>query len=647
MRPALILVDIQRDYLRAPGLQPAADALVARAATLLDACRRRRVPVIHVWTTVRRDDDRRLPHWKASNRWICVEGTGGHLPPTQLQPTGSEAVVHKSGFDAFGPAGLEAALAATGCDHVIVAGLHLHACVRALVTGCLERGLKVTLADDAVASDDPVHAACTRRWLADRLVRFHPVHEVPLQLDGASATAIVHRSPRHSDTLLFEVPVAGADEVSAAGSRAQAAWREWRATRFDVRATVLEGFAARLERAAHELGRQMALDIGKPLSHGAEEVARAAANVRDVLRHAAKLTLEQRLPAGTVRRQPLGAVALISPWNNPVAIAVGKIAPALAYGNSVVWKPAPPATSISLRILAMLADAGAPPDLVQVIAGDRTTALRLAAEPTIDAVTFTGSDLAGRDIQAVCARRMIPLQAELGGNNAAIVWSDADLSHAAARIAWGGFGFAGQRCTANRRVVVEAGCFERLWCELCHAAERLTLGDPLDPATDIGPLIDSRKRDDFVAAIDRARSEGGAVSRVQRLFEGCVDQEWIKSAAYAHPILAACDDAGHPLVQEESMAPLIVVQRATDFTHALALCNTVRHGLAAALFGGSPELRQRFLCEARAGILKLDDSTAGVDVSLPFGGWKASGIGPPEHGLADPMFYTRIQAVYE
>ncbi len=647
MRPALVLVDIQRDYLRASGLQPAADALVSRAATLLDACRRRQVPVVHVWTTVRHDDDRRLPHWKAANRWICVEGTDGHRPPPPLQPTGSETIVHKSGFDAFGPAGLEAALASTGCDHVIVAGLHLHTCVRAVVTGCLERGLQVTLADDAVASDDPVHAACTRRWLADRLVRLQRVHEVLLHLDGVTATVLVHRSPRHSDTVLFEVPVAGADEVAAAGSRAQAAWRTWQATSLEARATVLEGFADRLELAAPDLARQMALEIGKPLSHGREESARAAASVRDVLRHAAMLPLEQRLPAGIVRRRPLGAVGLISPWNNPVAIAVGKIAPALAYGNSVVWKPAPPATSISLRLLALLADAGAPPDLVQVVTGDRTTALRLAAEPTIDAVTFTGSDLAGRDVQAACARRMIPLQAELRGNNAAIVWSDADLPRAAARIAWGGFGFAGQRCTATRRVVVEAACFERVWRELCNAAGCLTLGDPLDPATDIGPLFDSRKRDDFVATIDRARSQGGAVSRVQRLFDGRVDEAWIRAGAYAHPILAACDDPRHPLVQEESMAPLIVVQRATDFTHAIALCNTVRHGLAAALFGGSPELRQRFLCEAQAGILKLDDSTAGVDASLPFGGWKASGIGPPEHGLADPMFYTRLQAVYE
>jgi alpha-ketoglutaric semialdehyde dehydrogenase len=284
-------------------------------------------------------------------------------------------------------------------------------------------------------------------------------------------------------------------------------------------------------------------------------------------------------------------------------------------------------------------------DAVQILTGDRTTAQALAADRHIDAVTFTGSGLAGYDLQEMCSRRAIPFQAELGGNNAAIVWDDADLPRAAAQIAWGAFGFAGQRCTANRRVIVSAAQAERVWRELHLAASRLLWDDPLDAATEIGPVIHPDKRDELIGQIERAQADGGA-HRVTRPFEQRATEPWVQRGAYAQPVIAACDVPAHPLVQEETMGPLLVMQRAEDFDHALALCNGVRQGLAAALFTEDAELRQRFLADAQAGMLKLNTSTAGADVTLPFGGWKASGIGPPEPGPADWMFYTRMQAVY-
>jgi acyl-CoA reductase-like NAD-dependent aldehyde dehydrogenase len=133
---------------------------------------------------------------------------------------------------------------------------------------------------------------------------------------------------------------------------------------------------------------------------------------------------------------------------------------------------------------------------------------------------------------------------------------------------------------------------------------------------------------------------------VEFLFESCADEPWVKAGAYAQPVIVCCDDPAHPLVQEETMSPLLVVQRAAQFEEALKLCDGVRHGLAAALFSNFAALQEKFLAEARAGILKINSSTAGVDVSLPFGGWKVSGYGPPEHGAGDRLFYTRMQAVY-
>jgi acyl-CoA reductase-like NAD-dependent aldehyde dehydrogenase len=293
----------------------------------------------------------------------------------------------------------------------------------------------------------------------------------------------------------------------------------------------------------------------------------------------------------------------------------------------------------------LLRDSGAPPDVVQVVEGDRTTAQQLASHELVDAVTLTGSEAAGYDLQGICAHRSIPFQAELGGNNAALVWNDIDLERAAREIAWGAYGFAGQRCTATRRVVVGHRRFDTLWGAIATAASRLVWDDPINPATDVGPVIDTAKRDEHDDQVRRAAADA-CVHRLERLFAGRAAEPWSRAGAYAQPVLVACDDMAHPLVQEESMAPVIVVQRATDFEEGLAAVNGVRHGLAAALFSDDPELQRRFLADARAGILRLNASTAGADVTLPFGGWKASGIGPPEHGVADRMFYTRLQAVY-
>ena len=645
MKPALLLVDLQGDYLKAAGLQPTADLLVSRAAALLNGCRERQIPVIHIWTTVRRDNDRRLPHWKKAHRWHCVAGTDGHKTPAPLQPIQNETTINKSGFNGFAGGELDAVLKNINCDSVILAGIHLPTCVRTIAAESLERGLHIFIAGDAVAGNDPVYAAATRRWLAERGIEFISTNEILSRLDGNAPSKLVHHSPRETNKKLFEIPIAGADEIAAAALSAQKAWPIWRRTDLSSRCEILERFAGRLEAAAPDLARQMAVEIGKPISHGLEEVRRAAGNIRDVIRRASAFEFQKREAAGLVRHEPVGVVALISPWNNPVAIPVGKIVPALVYGNTVVWKPAPAATNISENILKLSRESGVPADAVQLLTGDHTTAQKLAADENVNAVTITSSAPAGFAIQEICARRFLPLQAELSGNNAAIVWDDADLPPAAKQIAWGAFGFAGQRCTANRRVIVSAARFDVFWRELKIAAEKLHWGDPLEKSTDIGPVIHAGKRAEQAALIQAAQNSGAA-HRVEFLFESRAKEPWVKAGAYAQPVMAGCDDVHHALVQEETMSPLLVVQRAENFEQALKLCNGVRHGLVAALFSNSADRQGKFLMAARAGMLKINSATAGVDVSLPFGGWKMSGLGPPEHGEGDRLFYTHMQAVY-
>jgi acyl-CoA reductase-like NAD-dependent aldehyde dehydrogenase len=463
------------------------------------------------------------------------------------------------------------------------------------------------------------------------------------QLDGLPPKKSVHRSPRQTDEILFEIHNASAEEVATAAQAAQTASPSWRRTPLPARRQILDTIAQRLIATSDDLARQIALELGKPLRHAREEIHRAAANIQDVTRRAAVFSASRREPAGWLRHQPLGVIGVITAWNNPVAIPLGKIAPALVYGNTVVWKPAPTAARISQALTQLFY--GLPADAVRLVTGDATTAQVIAASENIDALTLTGSLSAGHAIQEICARRIVPLQMELSGNNAAIVWRDADFAAAAEQVAWGAFAFAGQRCTANRRVIVHSADFEKFVAALASATARLRWGDPLEPETEIGPVLNSAKRDELDSLIALAKSEG-AVHRVLHPQSARAAEPWARSGAYAQPAIACCDQPEHLLVQEETMSPLLVVQRADDFDHALALCNGVRHGLIASLFSNSAELQKMFLGEARAGVLKLNSSTAGVDITLPFGGWKSSGFGPPEHGEGDIQFYTRMQAVY-
>jgi len=645
MNASLLLVDLQNDFLNSPGLEPPLEGLVSKAAALAAGCRSKKIPVIHVRTTISRDCDRRLPHWKKSGRWKCVAGTAGHESPPPLQPLRNERTIDKSGFNGFAGGKLETVLKELKCDTILIAGLHLHTCVRSIAMESLERGLQVFIAEDAVGSDDPILAAGTRRWLAERCVSLLSSNEILRRIDGHKTSSFVHRSPRDVSKVLFEVRNANIEEISSAALAAQDAWSAWRGTKPAVRCRILAKAARQMEMLAPKFARQMAIEIGKPCSHGLEETRRAAASIRDVIRRAAAFDFSTRETAGLVRHEPRGVVALISPWNNPVAIPAGKIAPALVYGNNVVWKPAPAATAISRALLKVFHKAGVPEAVLQIITGDHETAQRLAADKNINAVTITSSARAGYAIQEICARRFLPLQAELSGNNAAIVWDDADLPRAAAQVAWGAFGFAGQRCTANRRAIVSAAGYKKFLGELKIAAVKLKWSDPLEPSADIGPVIHTTKRDEHMALIENARISG-ATHHSEFLFNHIAAQSWIKKGAYARPAIVCCDDPRSTIVQEETMSPLLVVQRAENFDAALELCNGVRHGLAAALFSRSRKLQQDFLARAQAGILKINSATAGVDVSLPFNGWKMSGCGPPEHGEGDRLFYTRMQAVY-
>ena len=278
------------------------------------------------------------------------------------------------------------------------------------------------------------------------------------------------------------------------------------------------------------------------------------------------------------------------------------------------------------------------PKVLQVLCGSDQTARQLMAAS--DAVTISASLKAGRAAQEICATYHIPLQAELGGNNASIVWRDADLGAAAESISEGAFAFAGQRCTANRRAIVDSSVYDVFLEHLILATRRLVLGDPADPDTQIGPLISAPSRNRVSAAIERARAASLRVITPLKKLEGARGGAWLE------PTIVCCDDPSAEIVQEETFGPVLVIQKAKGWGEAISLCNGVTQGLAGAIFTTSPKRIEDFLRRVRAGILKVNSSTANAAVDLPFGGCKASGIGPAEHGPANREFFTRMQSIY-
>jgi acyl-CoA reductase-like NAD-dependent aldehyde dehydrogenase len=622
MKAALLLVDLQQDFLARPGLLPEAPALVAAVARLLELCRARGVPVLHSRTHVRADGRDAMPHRVRSGRLDCVEGTPGAEPPRSLAPARGESLVTKRYFSAFEDPALEARLRELEVDTLVVAGLYLHACVRATVLDAYARGFQVVVAQEAVASTEPLHASLTQHYLDGRAARF------------LATAALADLFAGKGITLAADAAVA---QVARAVERARTAQPRWQAVPLAERLAVLDRWCELLVADTEVLARLLATEIGKPVSAAREELARAVAHVSSARRVAAA---RERLGADTeVMHRPVGCVALVTPWNNPVAIPVGKLAPALAFGNAVVWKPSPRAPQCTRRLRDTLIASGVPADLVVVLEGDAEVAQALARAPDIAAVSVTGSQATGRALAAVCAAAQKPLQSELGGNNAVIVLEDADLGAVAAPLARAAFGFAGQRCTALRRFIVMADIASAFERAIVAAAEALRIGDPLEATTEIGPLVTNEHCTRVSAAVAQARREGA------RLLTGGHELECAGWRGYAPTLLADLAPTA-AIVQQELFGPVAVIQVARDLDEAIALANAVPQGLLAVLVGGDATARAKFAANVVAGMLQFGPGPLAIDPDAPFIGWKASGSGVAEHGRWDREFYARPQTHY-
>ncbi|MFE4515027.1 aldehyde dehydrogenase family protein [Kitasatospora sp. NPDC056783] len=441
---------------------------------------------------------------------------------------------------------------------------------------------------------------------------------------------ITSYNPADPEDLLVAVEEPGAEAVRAAVGRARAAQGGWLAAGAAGRSAALGRIADAVEAHARELAALIVREVGKPAAEAAGEVARTAA----IWRYYAQAPYA---PSGAVhetaagpgllltRRRPYGVAGLIAPWNFPLAIPSWKAAPALAVGNAVVLKPAPEATACALRLAEL---AGLPEDVFTVLPGGAEEGAALV--DAADVVSFTGSTGVGRAVVRAATGRGVPVQAELGGLNAALVLPDADIELAAGHLAAAIAGYAGQKCTATSRVIAVGAAYEPLREALVKALAAVD-------DTVCGPVINRAARERLTGAVSSAAGAGAVV-----LTGGGVPE---RAGWYVEPTLLADVPAEHPLAREEFFGPVAVLHAAADLDEAIALANDTPHSLSTSVHTRDLDVALAAADRLDAGMIRINAPSSGVDFHLPFGGAKGASHGDREQGQAALDFYTVSRTV--
>jgi acyl-CoA reductase-like NAD-dependent aldehyde dehydrogenase len=460
-----------------------------------------------------------------------------------------------------------------------------------------------------------------------------------------SGSTYERRNPANPSDIVGEFPASAEQDVDAAVEAALGAYPDWSSQPAAARAAILMRAADAIEARVEDMAADMTREMGKPIREARMESARTAAIFRFFAGEAwrPKGELYEQSATGsalyTVRR-PIGVVALITPWNFPAAIPAWKLAPALVYGNTVVLKLAQDAPLTGLHLAAALDEAAIPAGVLNVVIGRGSDiGTPLVRHPGVRAISFTGSVAVGRQVRDEATALGKRVQLELGGHNPLIVMADADLDRAVEAAYAGAFWSAGQKCTATRRIYVESSTYDEFRRRLLERIETGKVGDPADPETEVGPLVNEKQLNDVLAAIERGKSEGGNVLAGGERLD---DDAYLVAPTLFEDV---ADDA--MLSCEEVFGPVTSLYRFDTLDEAIERANAVEFGLSASIFTSNLQSTQEFVGRLEAGILHVNSQTAGADVHVPFGGIKGSGFGPHEQGRAALEFYTEVITVYQ
>lgn len=481
----------------------------------------------------------------------------------------------------------------------------------------------------------------------DRMIKMSA--ETGLYIAGRWQTGeseIEIRNPSDLSDVVGHFGQASAAQLDAALDAARAAQPQWWAAGIQKRHDVLMAIGTELMARADEIGTLVAREEGKPRAEGRGEVYRAGQfftyNAAEVLRLIGDRAESVRPGIEIdVRREPVGVVAIISPWNFPVATPAWKIAPALAFGNAVLWKPANLTPASAIALAEIIARQDIPEGVFNLVTGvGSSIGQRLVESAQVDAISFTGSVPVGRQIAATAIANMTKVQMEMGSKNPMLIMDDADLDLAVSHAANAAFGGTGQKCTAASRLIVHDKIADAFTERLVAAAEALQVGHALAEGTQIGPVVSAGQLAENLAYIETGRREGAELlcggTRLSRATEG----------HYMAPTVFADTRNDMRINREEMFAPITCIQRAVSYDEALALANDSPFGLTAGIMTRSLARANHFRANMRAGCLMVNLPTAGTDYHVPFGGRGASSYGPREQGQYAVEFYTTVKTAY-
>ncbi len=468
-------------------------------------------------------------------------------------------------------------------------------------------------------------------------------------IDGewvTGAAVSVNRNPSDTNDVVGEYAQADAAQAKAAIAAAKAAFPAWSTGSIQERANILDKAGTEILARKDELGTLLSREEGKTLPEGIGEAMRAGQIFKffagEVVRMAGEKLASVRPGVDVeVTREPLGVIGLITPWNFPIAIPAWKIAPALAYGNTVVIKPADLVPGCAWAIADILARAGLPKGVLNLVMGrGSVVGEALVTSPDVTAISFTGSVPTGRAIAAKAIARMAKIQLEMGGKNPLVVLDDADLPTAVNVAVQGSYFSTGQRCTASSRIIVTPGIHDRFVAAVADKLKTLRVDNALLAGTDIGPVVDDGQLEIDRKYVEVGKAEGATLvtggERVERATPGY----------YFSPALFTGATGSMRISREEIFGPVACVIQARDYDEALAMANDTEFGLSAGIVTTSLKYASHFKRHSQAGMVMVNVPTAGVDYHVPFGGRKGSSYGPREQGRYAAEFFTTVKTAY-
>lgn len=465
---------------------------------------------------------------------------------------------------------------------------------------------------------------------------------------AASGEYFDNRNPADWEEVVGRFPSSNIVDLNQAVTAARAAYNDWRLTPAPKRGEIIKRAGDLLTKYKEEIAQLMTREMGKVLletrgdvQEGIDTAFYAATEGRRLFGHTAPSELPNKFCMSV--RTPIGVAGIITPWNFPLAIPTWKIFPALVCGNTVVFKPASDTPATATRFVEILLEAGLPANVIQLVhGGGAAVGMPLVEHDEVNLISFTGSTNVGKQISAAAAKNLKRVSLELGGKNAQIVMPDADLELALNGVLWGAFGTTGQRCTATSRLILHEAIHDKFLSLLVKRAEKLRLGNGLDPNTEVGPLINPQQKETVASYVKIAQREGAKLETGGEPYT----QGECRRGNFFLPTIFSSVQPEMRIAQEEVFGPVLAVLKVRELAEAIRVLNNTKYGLSSSIYTRDVNGAFTAMRDIEAGITYVNGPTIGAEAHMPFGGVKETGNGHREGGWPVYEFFSETKTIY-